>query len=290
MFRIRTIAGAVALGGCVALLGAGTAWAHDDPDAMPSGLDDTTEMASLPSSGASGASGDEVTLKARLSGLNDVGSDGKGSAGATKGTGRAVVHVEAGANVCWSISADSIGAATLAHIHKGAIVANGRVVVDLIAAFKGCTTVDPALAADIATSPESYYVNVHTADFPAGAIRGQLRTPADEIELKARLKGTNEVGGGDPTGRGKLDVDLRGTLICWKFSSTLDGVLAQHIHRGAAGVAGPIVVDFDGNSRGCRDITPSLAAELAANPAGFYGNQHTPGFQAGAIRGQLALD
>ncbi len=29
-------------------------------------------------------------------------------------------------------------------------------------------------AADIATHPEDYYVNVHNAEFPGGAVRGQL--------------------------------------------------------------------------------------------------------------------
>ena len=131
------------------------------------------------------------------------------------------------------------------------------------------------------------YINVHTANFPGGAIRGQLRDPAPETELKARLNGANEVGAGDLTASGKLNIDLRGTLICWKFHAGPAGVTAQHIHRGAAGTNGPIVVDFDGNTTGCRDIKAELAAAILANPAGYYANQHTANFPAGAIRGQL---
>ena len=42
------------------------------------------------------------------------------------------------------------------------------------AAFSGCTQVDAALLMSIWDNPENYYFNVHNADFPPGAIRGQL--------------------------------------------------------------------------------------------------------------------
>jgi len=60
----------------------------------------------------------------------------------------------------------------------GAEEAPGPVVVPLDAptdgSSSGCATVDRALAKDIRQNPEDYYVNVHNAEFPAGAIRGQL--------------------------------------------------------------------------------------------------------------------
>jgi len=80
--------------------------------------------------------------------------------------------------------------ASASHIHKGAAGVAGGVVVDAKGApdaqgmYKGTATdVDAALLADIMANPANYYYNVHNADFPAGAIRGQLASPMDLISM-----------------------------------------------------------------------------------------------------------
>jgi hypothetical protein len=66
----------------------------------------------------------------------------------------------------------------MAHIHAGVTGMAGDVVVTLDPPTRGfsanCTTVDPAVAGAIAATPSAYYVNVHNAEFEAGAVRGQL--------------------------------------------------------------------------------------------------------------------
>jgi hypothetical protein len=65
---------------------------------------------------------------------------------------------------------------------------NGDIVVTLTAPdangrSDGCTTVnDVALLRELVAHPEAFYVNVHTASFPSGAVRGQL-APARSVAV-----------------------------------------------------------------------------------------------------------
>jgi hypothetical protein len=95
------------------------------------------------------------------------------------GTGSALITLNVGrATVCWELTVANIQPATAAHIHKAPAGANGGVVVPLSpptsGSSSGCTTANPALIQDIIDNPEQYYVNVHNAEFPGGAVRGQL--------------------------------------------------------------------------------------------------------------------
>jgi len=63
------------------------------------------------------------------------------------------------------------------HIHVGAPDVIGPVVVDLQVTSPDhsiCVEADPELIKDIRQNPSDYYVNLHTAEFPVGVIRGQL--------------------------------------------------------------------------------------------------------------------
>ncbi len=230
---------------------------------------------------------DEVEMEASLSGLNET------SPGDADGSGQAEVEVE-GTEVCWEISVANIDAAIAAHIHRAPIGVAGPVVVDFKGQLEGCATVTPALAAALAADREAYYVNVHNTAFPAGAVRGQLRNEdeadADELELRTRLTGAAEAPvPGDPDGIGRFKAELEGTLICWKFrEERVEPITARHIHVGAVGVAGPVVVGFGSVREGCRDVVGTTAAAIAANPSAYYANVHNLTYPGGALRGQLA--
>ena len=93
------------------------------------------------------------------------------------GSGTAEVKIT-GSRVCWELKLAKIGTPNAAHIHKGLPGKAGPVVVPFGTAFKskGCTTAPAAVANAILSNPSAYYVNVHNARYPGGAVRGQLRS------------------------------------------------------------------------------------------------------------------
>jgi hypothetical protein len=120
-----------------------------------------------------------------------------------------------------------------------------------------------------------------------------------QTTLSTTLSGGEEVPGpGDKNGKGwiTLTIDPDGT-ICYEGKVQAIGreITGAHIHVGAFGVAGGVVVDLDpfgaditGNkATHCVTTTPEIAAQIIANAAGYYVNVHTTAYPDGAIRGQL---
>lgn len=101
--------------------------------------------------------------------------------GDPEGSGTATITLNQGqGEVCWEIHVSGIALpATGAHIHIIGPMGFGGVVVPLSPPDEsghssGCTSADPQLIKAIRKNPEMYYVNVHTTEFAAGAVRGDL--------------------------------------------------------------------------------------------------------------------
>jgi CHRD domain len=120
----------------------------------------------------------------------------------------------------------------------------------------------------------------------------------------AVLKPGNEVRPPDTTdpvesrARGTALVRINGTRLRFTvviFNPARETFTAGHIHIGARGVNGPVVVPlFAGSSNrlfftqsDTLEIGADTAAGICANPAGYYVNYHTTQDPEGAVRGQL---
>jgi CHRD domain len=116
----------------------------------------------------------EMKAKANLTGAAEVPGPGDNNAG-----GAVQVTLNSDKNeVCYDVTVTKIDEATAAHIHEGAMGKDGPVKVGLDTpkggATKGCKSADAAVVKDMMANPANYYVNVHNAAFPKGAVRGQL--------------------------------------------------------------------------------------------------------------------
>lgn len=113
--------------------------------------------------------------------------------------------------------------------------------------------------------------------------------------LATRLVGAEEFPGpGDPDGRGRACLRLNANegTICYKLNvRRIEPATAAHIHVGAAGPAGPVVVGLeppiDGSTKSCTTADPALIRAILNDPGAYYVNVHNVPFPAGAVRGQL---
>ena len=117
----------------------------------------------------------------------ECGPTASPAVGDQDGTGLAKVTLNPGQRrVCWEFSVNNIAQPTRAHIHNAPAGRNGPIVVDFFNVtgtapppLTGCVEDERATIIDIIKNPQNYYFNVHNADWPGGAVRGQLSKKPD---------------------------------------------------------------------------------------------------------------
>jgi CHRD domain len=260
------------------------------------------------------AAGFGQTLGAVLTGSQEVPSN----SGA--GFGNATVTFDAARqNVTVTITAANLGAAiNNFHIHEAAAGANGPVRVDLIGLGgtfnNGTMTGTFPIAADVASrmlqNPSNFYVNVHTTQFPGGAVRGQLAyVSGGTTTYAADLRPGNEVPPAATStafGSALVTFDFTNRTIAWDAASkNIASPTVSHIHRAPAGTNGPVIINFatapaqlaGGRTSGNATIAAQQSAQLVdsditalattSGANGYYVNVHSQAFGGGEIRGQL---
>ncbi|MDQ6616727.1 MAG: CHRD domain-containing protein [Actinomycetota bacterium] len=117
-----------------------------------------------------------AVLHSTMTGAREVGHVGDLDA-----KGSSIVFLNAAnGQVCYLLRATGLSQPpTAAHIHIGDAGTAGPVVIPLPltgghGVYSGCIHADKTLVQSIIDNPGGFYTNIHTSDFPAGAIRGQL--------------------------------------------------------------------------------------------------------------------
>lgn len=116
------------------------------------------------------------------------------------------------------------------------------------------------------------------------------------VYIGTSMFGDQEVGhkgaGEDASGDFSAELDLANGRMCFTAEvEGLDEVTAVHLHEGAVGKNGPMVLllqlSGDDGEDVCIDADPELLKKVARKKAGYYINVHTVAYPDGAIRGQL---
>jgi len=215
-------------------------------------------------------------------------------------------------NITITLTVANLGAAINGyHIHEkapgsqsGSIVINfqglGGTFVNNV--LTGTFPVAADVAARMIANPSNFYVNVHTTQFPGGAIRGDLAiTSGGVINYAADLRGTNEVPPNASTAFGSafVTIDTTSNTLYWDVVTSGLSPTLSHIHgQAAAGANAGVLINFatsaaaftNGRTSGSISLaglsTDNLNA-LLTNPGNFYVNVHSAAFPGGEIRGQL---
>jgi hypothetical protein len=111
-----------------------------------------------------------VTYEATLKGTNEVPSN------ASAAIGLATLTYNPNTKLFTIVVTHNLAAVTGGHIHKGATGINGEVVFPFLSTTSPIDYTSVALTATQISDLNAglYYVNLHTASFPNGEIRGQL--------------------------------------------------------------------------------------------------------------------
>lgn len=130
---------------------------------------------STPGSKAAGAGikGPVKIYRVKLSGVAET------SGGAPAGTGDAIIALHGTSVVCWRFAhLHGFTGATSARVYAGSKDKDGKVVASLSAGpqlhHQGCRHAHPSVITAIERRPQDYYVNIHSAQYPHGAVRAQL--------------------------------------------------------------------------------------------------------------------
>ena len=236
-----------------------------------------------------------LLLTARLSGDQEVPAvttNGQGVAAFTLNQTRDTLFVQAAVN---RLS----GPITDAHVHEGAPGVAGPVRTSLQFMIRGNRLSGYLTGASVAPAVLAkylrglYYINIHTAANPGGEIRGQILLETDAAFVANLTGGQENPAVTTPaTGLGIFSLSQSQDKLKFRvvFDNLTSALTVTHLHTGARGTNGPVVVDllpFRSGNVIEGEITPTAAVLASLTQGLIYVNVHTATNGGGEIRGQV---
>ena len=231
------------------------------------------------------------------------------------GQGTVVISAD-GSTITYLVTYSGLsGSVAAAHIHTGAAGIAGGVILPLTAGpspmtgtltaanFAASGSVTTFAQAVAAIRAGTTYFNLHTAANPGGELRGQILAAGDAYF--AGLTGAQETPAVVTTaaGQGTVVISADGSTITYlvTYSGLSGSVAAAHIHTGAAGIAGGVILPLTAgpspmtgtltaaNFAASGSVTTFAQAVAAIRAGTTYFNLHTAANPGGELRGQIAV-
>jgi hypothetical protein len=227
-------------------------------------------------------------ITADLSGNNEVPASGSAATGNFYSTYNTVTKI-----LSYTVVYSGSATANAMHIHSGAPGLNGGVIFTL--ATPNASSVSGVTAA-FSSAQESdllsglYYVNIHSAAYAAGEVRGQLVND-NVITFQDVMNGANESPASGSTATGILYSLYNKTTKVFSYTVFYSGTTptSMHIHSGTVGNNGAVLYTLATPTASPASGTATINSvdEAALLTGGLYANIHSAAFAAGDIRAQI---
>lgn len=181
---------------------------------------------------------------------------------------------------------------TAMHFHKGEVGVAGGVEAEVpgpyTSGMKGMIMLSEAQESDLLAG--KFYLNVHSANFAAGELRGQAVTEDKVVLSNVKLSGMQEVPSNNSAATGTFNGVYDKTTKKLDYNILLNGLTASamHLHKASAGVNGEVVMEVTGLKGTTAAFTTAQETDLLAG--NLYLNVHSAAQPGGEIRGQVVAD
>jgi hypothetical protein len=244
-----------------------------------------------PVSGSShGGDGKATYFAGSMNGANEVPVAGGPAVGDTNGQALAFMRIK-GNEVSFAFKFRGITPPTAAHIHQGGRGKNGDIKIPFFAkqvkpgkhTVSGSIVVkDEQLLDKLRSDPRGFYFNLHTGQFPGGAVRGQVNKLTSRINMDKALrqnfrasvirgqqiyKCAKQPGGGYAFTQDNVRAVLQGGIL-HSFKQAGPAGPPQWIAPDRSAVTGKLINKFPNGERNIAEL--DLAASQSGKKRGLF--------------------